>query len=460
MNISVIGLGKLGLCSAACFASRGHRVIGVDSDPQRVRRLQRHECPIDEPDLEEMLAGCWDLLEATDDVEEAVGHSDVTLIIVPTPSGADGRFDNGCVGAVLTAIGPALARKETFTVVDVVSTVMPGSCRERFAPLLETLSGRRCGRDFGLVYNPEFIAIGSVIRDFLNPDMVLIGASDARSAEIVRGLYESTCLSDPHIACMSLINAEIAKLSLNCYVTMKISFANELASVCEQTAGADIDVITEAIGSDSRVGAKYLKGGLGFGGPCFPRDNIAFQAFADEAGVAARLSPSVVAVNLGVVDRLFGVLRDQVAAGGRVAVLGLSYKPRTHLVEESQSVQLVRRLAAAGYRVVVHDPKALEAAREVLGEAVAYAADAEAALARADAVVLMTDWPQYRRLDWARAEAGVNEGAVLLDCWRMLREVQFGRINYIGVGLGGANSERMPLKHESAAGTDICWMES
>ncbi len=452
MNLSVFGLGKLGLCSAACFASRGHNVIGVDTDMEVVRRLRAGECPVDETGLEGLLESCGDNLHVTEDAAEAVSESDVILIIVPTPSGADGRFCNGYVESVLRTVGPLLARKESFCVVDVVSTVMPGSCRGEFLPLLEGLSGGQCGRDFGLVYNPEFIAIGSVIRDFLNPDMVLIGASDERSAGIVRGLYESTCLSGPHIACMSLVNAEIAKLSLNCYVTMKISFANELASICERTAGADIDVITGAIGRDSRVGLKYLKGGLGFGGPCFPRDNIAFQAFALEAGVESRLSPRVVAVNGEVVKRVFGAIEERTGGGGRVAVLGLSYKPGTHIVEESQSTVLAQRLAEAGYAVAVHDPKAIDAAREVLGEVVEYAADAYSAAAGAEAVVLMTDWEEYRRLDWGRIERSMCGGGVVVDSWRALRDVCFERAEYAAVGLGHLEEACDKTEVRAAAG--------
>ena len=453
MDISVIGLGKLGLCSAACFASRGHNVIGVDSNRRHVLELQRGKCPLDEPDLEELLGRCGHRFTAAGSIEEAVLNSDVTLVIVPTPSGPDGRFDNACVEDVLTSIGPVIERKETFHVVDVVSTVMPGSCLQSFIPLLESLSGMDCGRDFGLVYNPEFIALGSVIRDFLNPDMVLIGASDERSAGIVRGLYEATCLSKPYIACMSLVNAEITKLSLNCYVTMKISFANELASICERVDGADIDVITDAIGSDSRIGGKYLKGGLGFGGPCFPRDNIAFQVFAHAAGVEARLSPRVVAVNHAVVDRLFALLVNHVTDGGRIALLGLSYKPGTHIVEESQSIMLARRLGAAGYQVAVHDPKALHAAREALGDQVVYADDVYAAAAGADAIALMTSWPEYRRLDWSRIESNVHSEAVLLDSWRVLRGISFSKIRYIGLGLGDTQNGLLTDETCAATGT-------
>jgi len=260
MNISVIGLGKLGLCTAACFAARGHRVIGLDKNKYIVDKLQAKQCPIDENDLKQLLDKAWQNLTTTTDIENAVFNSEITLIIVPTPSGPDGRFSNKYIEDVLHAIAPVLKKKNEFHVVDVVSTVMPGSCDKCFKPLLENISGKVCGRDFGLVYNPEFVALGSVIKDFLDPDMVLIGTSDEHSSALVRGLYVTTCNNSPHIVIMSLINAEITKLSLNCFVTMKISFANELASICEKVPGADIDVITDTLGLDTRIGKKYLRG--------------------------------------------------------------------------------------------------------------------------------------------------------------------------------------------------------
>ena len=206
------------------------------------------------------------------------------LITVPTPSDANGRFSNAYVEAVLDRIAGGLKAKKTFHVVALVSTVMPTTCEHVFVPILEKLTGKVCGRDFGFVYNPEFVALGSVIHDFLHPDMLLIGASDERSAQLCRELYSSVVENDPYYAVMNLTNAEITKLSLNCYVTMKISFANELALICERIPGADVDVVTTAVGADTRVGRRYLKGGLGFGGPCFPRDNLAFQRCAEDAG--------------------------------------------------------------------------------------------------------------------------------------------------------------------------------
>jgi UDPglucose 6-dehydrogenase len=436
MNISVVGLGKLGLCTAACFASKGHRVTGVEKNADFVDKLQSRCCPIDETGLEVLLEKCWDNLTVTSDMSVAIRESDITLIIVPTPSKSDGRFTNEYVEAVLKSIGPKLKDKDSFHVVDVVSTVMPGSCEQQFRPLLEELSGKVCGEDFGLVYNPEFIALGSVVRDFLNPDMVLVGASDERSAAIIKELYASTCESSPEIACMSLVNAEITKLSLNCFVTMKISYANELASICEKVPGADVDVVTNAIGADSRVGKKYLKGGLGFGGPCFPRDNLAFQVFAEDAGTQAKLGPQVVSVNRSVVDRLYSIVSKRFNKGSKVSVLGLSYKPGTHIIEESQSIMLIEELLEGGYEVSTYDPRAMGSCRDVFGDKINYADDAVSCLEDADVIVLMTNWPEFEQLDIEQIDKSSNDGALLIDSWRVMKDSEINKIEYVGLGMG------------------------
>ena len=257
-------------------------------------------------------------------------------------------------------MAPALRAKNNFHIVDVVSTVMPGSCGAIFRPLLERATGKRCESDFGLVYNPELIALGSVIRNFLNPDMVLIGASDVRSGSAVCELYASTCKTSPTMAVMSLVNAEITKISLNCYITMKISYAKESSAICEQVPGAEV-CHHRCHRCDRRVGSKCLKGGLGSGGPCFPRDNIAFQVFAEESG-AKRCWPrrslrSTTAYRSGFSVRY----RNTGAPPAKVALLGLSYKADTHIIEKSHSIMLAKTLVAAGYQVALHDPAALDA---------------------------------------------------------------------------------------------------
>lgn len=436
MNISLVGLGKLGLCSAACFASKGHHVIGVDLEDGHIDALNDGQCPVDETGLAALLETCRSRLEFTTDYERAVRCTDITLIIVPTPSDAEGRFSNAYVEAVLDRIAPAMKVKKAFHVVDVVSTVMPTSCERIFRPKLEEGTGKTCGRDFGLVYNPEFIALGSVIHDFLHPDMLLIGASDERSARAVSELYSATVENRPHYALMELTNAEITKLTLNCYVTMKISFANELAAVCENIPGADVDVVTSAVGSDSRVGRRYLKGGLGFGGPCFPRDNLAFQRCAEDADIQVHLSPRVVNVNGEVVNRLFTMVSEHAPSGSIVALLGLSYKPGTHIVEESQSVMLAAELLDAGYVVRMHDPKALRIASEMLQGRGTYCDDPYDAVSGASVVVMLTNWPEYDRLVIDKLEQRAGPSPLLVDCWRIYRNAPFKKFAYRALGTG------------------------
>jgi UDPglucose 6-dehydrogenase len=436
MNISVVGLGKLGLCTAACFAMKGHSVIGVDKNLHSINELLEKRCPIKENNLPETLNKAWTHFTVTSDTAYAIEKTDVTLIITPTPSNKDGRFSNSYIESVLGDIAPVLQKKQGFHVVDVVSTVMPGSCDNVFKPFLERETGKKCGKEFGLVYNPEFIALGSVIRDFLNPDMVLIGASDDLSSGIVEKLYLECCESSPRICKMSLINAEITKISLNCYVTMKISYANQLASICEKVPGADVDVITNAVGADTRVGNKYLKGGLGFAGPCFPRDNFAFQRFAEDFGGKASLGRKVIDINNEVVSRIHKIVSSHIKSPGKAAILGMSYKPGTHITEESQSVLLAGRLLENGYKVCVHDPAALEQVRQHFGEAVDIEEDIYQCITDADAIILMMDWPDYKHLDLEKISRLAHEKAVFLDCWRIYKNINNSKINYIGLGMG------------------------
>jgi UDPglucose 6-dehydrogenase len=255
--------------------------------------IQEGRPPVKEPYLAEMIAANRERLSATENYEAAILSTEATFIIVPTPSEPDGTFTLRYVMSTAEKIGAALRKKQGWHLVVLSSTVMPGSTGDRLLPALERHSGKKCGVDFGLCYNPEFIALGSVIRDMLKPDMILIGESDTRSGDILEKFYSGVCESNPQIQRMNFVNAELTKLSVNTFVTTKISYANMLAQVCETLPGADADVVTAALGCDSRIGPKYLKGALGYGGPCFPRDNVAFSALARTNGVPAPLRPKL-----------------------------------------------------------------------------------------------------------------------------------------------------------------------
>ena len=235
---------------------------------------------------------------------------------MPTPSDpVDKTFSLRNVMLAAEKIGAALRKKQGWHLVVLSSTVMPGSTGGKLLPALEAYSGKKCGAGFGLCYNPEFIALGSVIRDMLNPDMILIGESDERSGDILERLYIGVCDSNPHIRRMNHVNAELTKISVNTFVTTKISYANMLAQVCETLPGADMDVVTSAIGCDSRIGQKYLKGALGYGGPCFPRDNLAFSALARANGVQPILAQATHELNQSQAPRLAAWIRARLARG-------------------------------------------------------------------------------------------------------------------------------------------------
>jgi len=313
---------------------------------------------------------------------------------------------------------------------------MPGSMDNVIQPYLERVSGKRAGSDFGLCYNPEFIALGSVIRDFLNPDFILIGESDQRSGEILADLYKNVCENDPPIARMNFINAELTKLALNTFVTTKISFANMLARICEKLPGADVDVITSALGLDSRIGSKYLKGAVGYGGPCFPRDNAAFAIFARSLGEHAILAEATDTYNRQQVERIVKLVKRNFPQNGKVGILGLAYKPDTDVVEEAQGLLLAQALTEDGVSVIAYDPAAMENAMKVL-QNISFASSAEECIQQADVVVVTTPWDEFKKIDVSHF-VRQSPPRVVIDCWRVLKHLQNKNgIVYVPLGLGG-----------------------
>jgi UDPglucose 6-dehydrogenase len=317
-------------------------------------------------------------------------------------------------------------------------------------PALERESGKVCGRDFGLCYGPEFIALGNVIHDMLHPDLILIGESDERSGKMLASLYEGVCDAHVGVRRMNFVNAELTKLSVNTFVTTKISYANMLAEICEKLEGADADIVTDALGVDSRIGKKYLKGALGYGGPCFPRDNQAFSALARREGVEATLADATDAVNRRQTLRLTELVLDYLPEGGRAGVLGLSYKPDTPVVEQSPGLLLAQELCVRGVPVVVYDPEGMPSARKLLGANVEYAESMQACARRSDVLVIPTPWAEFRGLD--PGDLGGSTGRVtLIDCWRLLPRERFSEVNYVTLGIGGGSDAPQPVMMSAAA---------
>jgi UDPglucose 6-dehydrogenase len=418
--ISVVGLGKLGLPLAGCLAASGFRTIGVDVLEANVREINAGRSPIVEPGLADLVAAhAGSTLHATTDIREAVADTDLTFIIVPTPSDASGGFSNAYLRDALAQIGAglkALAQGDHLVVIS--STVMPGSIDRELGPLLAERSGRALGEGVDICYDPDFISLGEVIRGLRQPELVLIGEHRKAAGDTVEAVHRRMVTNTPYVARMSVVSAEITKLALNAYVTMKISFANNLADICSAIPGADIDDITSALGADARISPRYLSAGLSFGGTCFPRDTVAFRTLAASARSCAPLMEATETINADHARRLTElVLRHHAARGGSVAVLGLAFRHDTPVTTMSPSLALVTDLLQAGVDVIGCDPVAEAAVRQELGDTIRYAAAPGDALALASVAVITHRSPAFRA-----AVESVKSPAPLavIDCWRTI----------------------------------------
>ncbi len=400
--ISVCGLGKLGGCIAATLAERGFEVVGVDIDPEKVRRINEGLPPVEEPLLAETIAAGRSHLRATTDARETT-RTDATFFIPPSPSLPDGSFSTEfllrAMQSVARAVRDAGKRNHLFVC---SSTTTPGASDGILIPMLEKETGWACAHGFGFCYNPEFIALGNVIRGLLEPDLVLIGESDPESGAALEQMYRKYVRNKAQIARMSVISAELTKISVNSFITMKISFTNQLRMIAERFPKADIHAVLDAIGSDSRINHKYLRAGASFGGPCFPRDNRLLAYAAKQAGVQAPLAEATDAVNEATKEDLLTQVMSKLKPNDAVAVLGLAYKPDTYIVEESAGLFLAQNLKRHGYRVLIHDfaatpensPSLFEF--EVLKTVETLSARDDIKLA-----VICCPWPQYRDVKFA-----------------------------------------------------------
>ncbi len=419
----------------AAIASRGFEVIGVDVNQKSVDAVNDGREPVQETDLEKYISENKERIRATMSHEEAILNSDMSFVIVPTPSDEKGSFSLQYAAWAFKEIGKAIAKKDSYHNIILTSTVLPGATRFGLLPILEKESGKKCGKDFGLCYSPEFIALGSVIRDFLNPDFTLVGEFDEHCGSRLEEFYSQVMFGSAPCKRMSLENAELTKISVNTFVTTKITFANMLADLCERIPGGDVDVVTDALGTDSRIGRKYLTGAIGYGGPCFPRDNVALSYIARTLNSCADIAETTDRVNRSMAETITEKLRPAVKSGQTVAILGLAYKPSSHVVEESQGLFLGKALSEAGARVVAYDPLANESANAELNGKIIILDSAKKCLEQADIVLITTADDEFKQLKATDFTSGEKEITVY-DFWRILKTELSGleKIKYVPVG--------------------------
>jgi len=412
MNVVMIGAGYVGLVSGACFAEFGARVVCVDKDERRIDALRRGEIPIYEPGLDDLVernVGAGRLAFATD-LAGPVAGADLVFIAVGTPTRrGDGYADLKYVYAAAEEVAGYL---QQYTVIVDKSTVPVGTARE----VERVVRKANPSADFDVASNPEFLREGSAISDFMRPDRVVLGVESARAEAMLRELYRPLNLIEAPIQVTDLESAEIIKYASNAFLATKISFINEISQLCEKT-GADVHAVAKGMGLDGRIGKKFLHAGPGYGGSCFPKDTVALIRMAQEHGVSSRIVEAVVEVNASQKARMVAKVRE--ALGGSVAdkhiaVLGLTFKPETDDMRDAPSLAILPALADRGAVITAHDPAGVEEARKVLPESINYAESIDAAVEGADAVILMTEWNQYRGLDLAKLKSQMR-GNVFVD---------------------------------------------
>lgn len=431
MNICVIGTGYVGLVTGVCLAEFGMNVICVDNDRQKIDLLQQGKVSIHEPGLEDLVMRNMKegRLSFSTSIQDGVGSSLVIFIAVGTPSNDDGSADLRSVEEVAKEIARYM---DGYKVVVVKSTVPVGTCR-RLKQLIQEHQLRPA--PFDIVSNPEFQREGSAIEDFMRPDRVTIGAESEQAIAIMKDIYSALYLIETPFVITSLETAEMVKYAANAFLATKITFINEIANLCEVT-GADVHHVARAMGLDGRIGKKFLHPGPGYGGSCFPKDTRALSRIAHERGYTFKLLDSVIQVNEEQKQRMVAKIREKVGdlRGKTIGVLGLSFKPNTDDIRESSSIAIIQALLALGAKVKAFDPVAMDESKKVLPE-LEYGEDAYHVAKGCDALVLATEWNQFRRLDLQHIK-GLLKNPIFIDLRNVYDPDQMKRLgfNYCGVG--------------------------
>ncbi len=441
MRIAMIGGGYVGLVSGACFADFGIDVAVVEVDADKLSMLRAGRMPIYEPGLDGLVAEGVksERLSFGDDIRAAVAGAEAVFIAVGTPSRrGDGHADLTYVLAAAEQIALAL---DHYAVIVTKSTVPVGTGKR----IADIIRARRPDLEFDVASNPEFLREGSAIGDFMRPDRVVIGAESDRAREVMSRLYRPLNLIETPIVFSGIETAELTKYAANAFLAMKVTFINEMADLCEKVGG-DIHHVARALGLDGRIGRKFLHPGPGFGGSCFPKDTLALARIAEEAGSPSRLVETTIAVN----ERRKAQMADRVVAalGGsaqdkRIAVLGLAFKPETDDMRDSPSIAIVTRLAEYGADLIAYDPESMHQARRVMPSSLRYGADASETVTGADAVVVVTEWNEFRAIAPARLR-DLMRGNVVVDLRNVFDPIAMksAGLRYSSIGRPNAHDDR------------------
>ena len=439
MKIAVVGTGYVGLVTGACFSEVGLEVICVDIDSRKIENLKKGILPIYEPGLDAIVERNFEKgrLHFSTNLAESIVDADVVFIAVGTPPGEDGSADLKYVIGVASEIGQHMQNP---LVVVTKSTVPVGTASKVRKAVKDALQKRNSNLNFHVASNPEFLKEGAAVEDFLKPDRIVIGVDNPETEEIMSKLYKPFLLNGHPIIFMDIPSAEMTKYAANAMLATKISFMNDVANLCE-LVGADVNMVRKGIGSDPRIGNKFIYPGIGYGGSCFPKDVKALIRTAAENDYSMRVLQAVEEVNENQKGLMFGKIHKHFQGnlkGLRIALWGLSFKPQTDDMREAPSLTLINSLLEAGVAVNAYDPVAMDEARHLLNEKVFFAASAMEAAEGADALVLVTEWPEFRLPDFGSLGSSMSQ-KVLFDGRNIYdsEEVKSAGFTYYGIGVNG-----------------------
>ena len=434
MKIGIIGLGFVGLSFGSVLASKGKNVVGIDVDTEKCKKIRNGVSPFFEPDLERILKiGLKKKLIITNDFS-LIKDCDMIFVAVGTPQKSNGAIELSMIKKAVTSIGIILAKTKKNPIVLIKSTVIPGTMQNVILPILEKRSGKKAGKEFGLISNPEFLQESSAIRDTKFPHVIVLGGYQTKFMKKAKSFF-SKLHPNVSIVITNHQTAEMIKYANNSFLATKISFINQLSNICQNTPGANIDDIAKTIGLDPRIGALFLNAGPGYGGSCLPKDMKALINFADTIGINPTLLNAVEKTNQKQIQNIVSLIEKTLGtlASKQITVLGTAFKPNTDDIRDSIAIELIKKLLKKKSRITIYDPKAMKNTKDVFGEKIIYARSSTEALNKSQCAILMTHWKQFEKLNNSSIKH-MNKKFVI-DCRRILVE-KILHAEYHAIGIG------------------------
>jgi len=434
MKIAVIGLGFVGLSLTSMLASKGNNVIGIDVDVEKCKKIRSGIAPFFEPNLEKMLRiGLKKQLTITDNFS-LVKDCDMIFVAVGTPQKSNGAIELSMIKKAVTSIGRVLAKSKNNPIVLIKSTVIPGTMQNVILPILERRSGKKAGREFGLISNPEFLQESSAIRDTELPHVIVLGGYQTKFMKKAKSFF-SRLHPNVSITITNHQTAEMIKYANNSFLATKISFINQLSNICQNIPGADIDDIAKTIGLDPRIGALFLNAGPGYGGSCLPKDMKALIGFANKIGINPTLLNAVEKTNQKQIQNIVSIMENTLGAlaAKRITVLGTAFKPNTDDVRDSIAIELIKKLLKKKAKITVHDPKAIRNTRNIFGGKICYDESITRALNNSHCAIIMTQWKQFGELN--NKSIKCMKRKLIIDCRRILANKKVDA-EYYALGIG------------------------